>query len=151
MLVGYSFGGLIVSQWLYKNKDRIIRHDPAFKALRGSCLIASPIRLRTTRVYYRLESHRTEETRGYVAALLEGYTAIPEHVPVIAPMVVFRCENDRLLDESAYTFQDLPLEDRPVEFPPIPNVRHQTIVSDEQLKIGLRKALLMLCTDSAGP
>lgn len=110
VLVGYSFGGLIISEWLYRRADEIIRRqtgtgttasDPRVSAFSGSCLIASPIRLRTTRVYYQHEVRsRTIEARRHISAILDGYTAVPEAIPVIAPLVLFRCETDGLLDDS---------------------------------------------------
>lgn len=144
VLVGYSFGGLIISEWLYKHRHELIAPAAAYTAFKGSCLIASPVRLRTTRVYYRSDSPKTAETRGYISAILDNYTAIPEHVPAIAPMVLFRCDSDRLVGEGAYTFMDLPPDDRPVE-KIVLDSRHQTIIAKPELKDPLLDAISALC------
>lgn len=109
VLVGYSFGGLVVSEWLYEQQSGV----RAIKNFRGSCLVASPIRLSPTRVRYRRELVQLADARLAVDRILVGYKAWPEAVPFIASMVILRCEEDGLLHNHAYTFEDLPPDDRP--------------------------------------
>lgn len=111
VLLGYSFGGLVIAEWLYRQAEAV----QDIPALRGSILLASPIRIRSTRIKYRRELEKTKGGRAQIANILWGYTAIPEHVPPIASLFVFRCARDGLLDSQAYSFADLPAEHRPIE------------------------------------
>lgn len=161
VLLGYSFGGLIVSEWLYRNRmaiftsepvttDEESHSNPGTSSVRGSCLVASPIRLSTTRVYIRHSYKRAAGGQRSVSAIVEGYTAIPEEIPGIAPLMHFIAEDDGLLDASAYTFADRPLADRPAEvvvesLSDDPPTNHQNIVDAPKLRDHLAPALAGLC------
>lgn len=159
VLLGYSFGGLIISEWLYRHRREFLQQQgqdapvagasSGIGAVRGSALITSPIRLSTTRVFYR---HQFKRGQGpvFVSALLEGYTAIPEAVPVIAPMVLFIAEDDGLLHQGAYTFRDRSLEDRPGEIllrsrGQKDPTTHFNIVIDSRLRTYLKDVLPTFC------
>lgn len=160
VLVGYSFGGLVISEWLYRRADEIIKRqsgtgteasEPRVAAFSGSCLIATPIRLRTTRVYYQHEvKSRTIDARTHISAILDGYTAEPEAVPVVAPMVLFRCETDGLLNDSVFSFADRHAEDQPVEMI-VPGVKHQNIVESPTLRAPFCSVMRMLCEGVTQP
>ncbi len=139
VLVGYSFGGIIVSQWLFQQGSRI-SDLPGF---RGSCLIASPIRLRPTQVHYSREHETLADARGHIQTRLAGYTALPDVVPAIASMILIRCQRDGLLAEHAYSFLDLPLEDRPIETT-LP-FGHVDIIQRAELQAPLAEAVNALC------
>jgi len=146
ILVGYSFGGLIISEWLYRHRDDI----QEVSNLRGVCFVASPIRVQGTRVHYERERLRTKEARDHVSLLIKGYTAIPEHIHRITPTIIFRCETDNVLDVAAYTFADLEVESRPlVELEIDSGVNHQTIVVSRDLKRELLKVLAILSNSMA--
>jgi predicted alpha/beta-fold hydrolase len=145
VLVGYSFGGLIIGEWLYSHRDEIIAGTRANVAgFAGSCLIASPIRLRTTMIYYEVTDPRTQDARDRISAILDGYTAEPEAVPVIAPMVVIRAKTDGLLDDRLYTFGDRPMDDRPVEIV-LDEANHWSIPAERWLRAPLAEAIRDLC------
>jgi len=103
ILVGYSFGGMVVSEWLSRNRSNL-RDAENF---RGSCLIASPIRLTASRIWYSDEPAKLKEARDRVSGVLDAYTALPETVPSVAPLTVIRSNADGMLDVSAYSFADL--------------------------------------------
>ena len=91
--------------------------------------------------------------REFVAALLDGYTAIPEEIPRIAPMIHFIAEHDGMLDLAAYTFRDRLPVDRPAEVvlrsrPDKAPTTHRNIVEDERLRVQLAPALTALCNET---
>lgn len=146
-LVAFSFGGIIVSEWLYE-RGRSINLLPCFM---GSCLIASPIRLQGSRVRYvwqPTKSTRTEEVRGYVDRYFSGYKAVPEHVPAIASMVLLWCENDEILPKELYSFEDIPIDDLPIERRPFEHslpFRHMDVTQQEELREPLIESVNALC------
>lgn len=140
VLIGYSFGGIIISQWLFQQSSRVTE-IPAFK---GSCLIASPIRLRSTQTYYSREPEALATARGHIQTRLAGYTAIPEAVPAIASMILIRCENDGLLSSDAYSFLDLPIQQRPTAETTLP-FGHTDIIQRPELQQPLCEAVDALC------
>lgn len=128
-LLGYSFGGLIITNWLYARMDRLLTGGiPAFK---GSCLIASPIRIHPTRISYGDIQDKRAEARRMVTVLLEGYNGVGDLVTALAPMKIFRCRRDNLLGDGFYTFADLPEVSQPTGGEKVIEATHQTIFLDE--------------------
>ncbi len=140
VLVGYSFGGVVVSEWLYRREDSL-KALPGFK---GVCLIASPVRVQATRVRYARPYERLSQARGYIQSMLDGYTTRPEQLPSITSMISIFCGHDGLLDDDAYSFDDRPLEDRPIQLR-LPYT-HDDIVRQPALGERVLEALNALCT-----
>lgn len=163
VLIGYSLGGLIVSEWIYRNRDNIYDwHTRGWDANKpepgngfvGTCFVASPLRVSSTSIRYdRTEPQpgtRGSVARGRISDIVGGYTAEPKVIPLITPMVVLRCERDTFLDDSLFTYEDLPDDERPVEIP-IPDVVHDTIQRDESITRGeLIAAITALCEQADG-
>lgn len=129
ILLGYSFGGLIVSEWLYEaHRDGVLPDNIA-----GAFYVASPIRLSGTAIRYRVGAR--EDAKEAISKRVEFYRARPEVVVRIAPTVIIRCESDRVIADEMYSLNSissavLPDEFRPPEYA-IPNVDHFTILAEQ--------------------
>lgn len=140
VVVGYSFGGLVVAQWLFDRGASIVE----LENFDGTCLVASPIRLRMSNIHYLQDTTRHVQARERVGDILSGYTAIPEQLPLIAPLELIRSVEDGLLHDSVYTFQDRPLEDRPKSEHPLP-FSHFEIIARPELKKPLLESVRAFC------
>jgi hypothetical protein len=77
---------------------------------------------------------------------MNGYTAIPEHVPLITSLILIWCTNDGLLPSHAYSFRDRPLDDQPTKEYDLP-YKHITVVMEPELYRTVREAARLLCPD----
>jgi hypothetical protein len=139
LLTGYSFGGMVVSEWLSRDNGSISAADN----FRGSCLIASPIRLTSSRIYYSDEPEKFKDARSRVWGILDDYTSLPETVPSVAPLAVIRSDADGVLDVSAYSFADVINRVRPYEAT-VP-ASHLAIPECDTLEPIFKDAIQALC------
>lgn len=126
VLVGYSLGGLIASQWVHSHKEDTGN-------VTGLCLIASPIRLKASRVAAPTNCGEYPFGCQHLDTMLSQYTTDPEALHDILPMEVFRAEVDVLLSDNVYHFNDRQTSDRPTQHPPFANTDHWKILDDKYL------------------
>lgn len=141
VLIGYSLGGLIASEWLYRHRREMQRHEVLDGELSQTVtnrgideliLIASPVRMKTDRIEFNNHKAKYNDARKTLLGILAQYTAEPELLHTITPVTVLRCENDRLIPDCVITFQDRPKDSRRVEVPPIAGVIHGSIASNTE-------------------
>lgn len=115
VLVGYSLGGLVASQWahLYKND---------FDNVASLILVASPVRLKSDRAFCSKRDEYNEAVCLHLEEFLDQYTVNPESLHTLLPVTILRCETDELLNDCVYQFSDRPRRDRSFELPPFEKV-----------------------------
>lgn len=153
VLIGYSLGGLIATEWMYRYRDEIelrqAKHrksqaETSNRAISGMFLLASPIRICGRGVTYSRDSPNLEGIKGCLSTILAEYTADLVGLPLNVPLVLLRCENDKVIDDSVYTFDDCETDDLLEEFP-IENTSHMRIPTNASALATLKKQLTSKC------
>lgn len=141
VLIGYSLGGLIVSEWMHRRQQKIahkelesssINNEMAIRNIEAVCLVASPIRIRELPLDFpHYDCANAEpiriEARDCLSTLLGELTFDPGSLHLILPLYIFRCKKDILLDDRAYKFDQEPDSGIRQE-KPVPPFTHFSII-----------------------